>query len=141
MSEHANRRIHWSFWLIAAIALVWNLLGSINFFAQMDPEILESYRASERAIVEGRPGWATAGFALAVFGGTLGSLVLLLRKAVAQYFFIASLLGVLVTMVHALGSDIAFGAGEIAGIIVMPLAVAGFLVWYARLVSRRGWVA
>ena len=66
MSKNKNRRVHWSFWLIAIITLVWNILGSVNFLVQMNPEMHTAYRENERLIIEGRPIWATAGFAVAV---------------------------------------------------------------------------
>lgn len=140
MNDKNIRGVHWSFWLISALALIWNVLGAINYVVQMDPDAITAYRESERAIIEGRPAWATAGFALAVFGGALGCLLLLLRKSVAFYLFIASLLGVIVATVHTLGVGIDFGPGEIVGIILMPLAVAAFLIWYAKLAESRGWV-
>jgi hypothetical protein len=32
--KNAHRTgVHWSFWVVGAIALVWNALGSINLFA------------------------------------------------------------------------------------------------------------
>ncbi len=107
--------------MIGAVALIWNVMGVINFFAQMNPDMLAAYRESERAIIEGRPAWATGAFAIAVFGGALGCLLLLLRKSAACYLFIASLLGVIVTMIHTLGVGIDFGLGEILGIILLPL--------------------
>ncbi|MDX1486620.1 MAG: hypothetical protein R3268_00360, partial [Acidiferrobacterales bacterium] len=91
--------IHWSFWLIGAIALIWNILGIINFFVQMNPDMLIAYRESERAVIEGRPAWATAAFAMAVFSGALGCFLLLVKRFVAFYLFIVSLLGVIVTMI------------------------------------------
>jgi len=132
-------KVHWSFWVIGAIALIWNAMGVINFFVQMNPDALTAYRDSERAIIEGRPVWATGGFAIAVFGGALGSLMLLLRKSAATYLFIASTLGVIVTMIYTLGLGIDFGLGEILGIILMPLVVAAFLVWYSKKAKRKGW--
>jgi len=140
VTEQNTGGIHWSFWLISAIALIWNALGVANFFVQMDPEVISAYRESEQAIIVGRPAWATGAFAVAVFGGAIGSLLLLLRKAAANYLFIASLIGVVGTMIHALGVDIEFGPGEIAGIIVMPLAVAVFLIWYTKSSQARGWI-
>jgi hypothetical protein len=134
------RHLHRSFWLIGAVSLIWNVMGSVNFFVQMNPDVLAAYRESERAIIEGRPVWATAGFALAVFGGTLGSLLLLFRKSAAYYLFVASLLGVIVTMTHALGVGIDFGLGEVLGIILMPLALAAFLIWYSKYADRKGWI-
>jgi hypothetical protein len=134
-------RVHWSFWLIGVVALLWNVGGVANYIVQMQSAgMLDSYRESERVIIEGRPMWATAAFALAVFGGALGCLLLLLRKSVAFYLFIASLLGVVVTMVHVLGLDVVFDPAEIVGIILMPLMLAAFLVWYTTFAERRGWI-
>ncbi len=132
---------HWSFWVIGAVALIWNVMGVINFFAQMNSEMLAAYRESERAIIEGRPAWATGAFAIAVFGGALGCILLLLRKSAAYYLFIASLLGVIVTMTYTLGVGIDFGLGEILGIILMPLVLAAFLIWYSKQADSKGWIS
>jgi hypothetical protein len=141
MDDENPGGVHWSFWVIGAVALLWNVLGVINFFMQMNPDVLSSYRESERAIIEGRPAWATGGFAIAVFGGALGCFLLLLRKSAAYYLFIASLLGVIVTMIHTLGIGIDFGLGEILGIILMPLVVAAFLIWYSKQAVSKGWIS
>jgi hypothetical protein len=141
MSHKNMNGVHWTFWIIGAIALIWNVMGVINFFVQMNPDMLASYRESERAIIEGRPAWATGGFAIAVFGGAFGSLLLLLRRAAAYFLFMVSLIGVAVTMIHALSVGIDFGIGEILGIILMPLVVASFLIWYSKLAQSKGWVS
>ena len=141
MNDKIAGGVHWSFWAIGVVALMWNVMGVINFFVQMNPDVLASYRESERAIVQGRPAWATGAFAIAVFGGALGSLLLLLRKSAAYYLFIASLLGVIVTMAHALGLGINFGLGEILGIILMPLVVAALLIWYSKRAKSKGWIS
>ncbi len=141
MNDETVGGVHWSFWLIGAVALIWNVVGVINFFAQMNPDVLAAYRESERAIVEGRPAWAAGAFAIAVFGGALGCLLLLLRKSAAYYLFIASLLGVIVTMIHTLGVGIDFGLGEILGIVLMPLVVAAFLIWYSKQSESKGWIS
>ncbi len=141
MNDETVGGVHWSFWTIGAVALIWNVMGVINFFVQMNPDVLATYRESERAIVEGRPAWATGAFAIAVFGGALGCLLLLLRKSAAYYLFIASLLGVIVTMTHTLGIDIDFGLGEIVGTILTPMMVAAFLIWYSKHAESKGWVS
>lgn len=141
MNDKAVGSVHWSFWVIGAVMLIWNVMGCINFFMQMNPDMLAAYRESERAIIEGRPMWATGAFAIAVFGGALGCLLLLLRKSSAVYLFIVSLLGVIVTMIHTLGVGIDFGLGEMLGIILMPLVVAAFLIWYAKLAESKAWVS
>ncbi len=141
MNDKTVGSVHWSFWIIGAVALIWNVASVVNYFAQMNPDALAAYREAERAIIEGRPAWATGAFAIAVFGGALGSLLLLLRKPAAYYLFIASLLGVIVTMAHTLGADIDFGLSEILGIILMPLAVAAFLIWYSKHAERKDWIS
>jgi hypothetical protein len=141
MNDETVRRVHWSFWLIGVVALVWNVGGVINFIVQMNPEMLDAYRESERAIIDGRPTWATGAFALAVFGGALGCILLLLKRSSATYLFIASLLGMIVTTTHTLGIGIDFGLGEIVGTILMPLVVAAFLIWYSKHAESKGWIS
>ena len=144
MNDQTVGKAHWSFWVIGIVTLLWNIMGSINFFAQMDPGTVASFPETHRAIIEGRPAWATGGFAIAVFGGALGCLLLLLRKSAAYYLFIASLPGVIVAHIHTLGvagSKINFSFFEISMMIVMPLVVAGFLIWYSKLAEKRGWIS
>ena len=144
MNDKTVGGVHWSFWAIGVVALIWNVIGAINFFWQMNADALAAMPESHRAIVEGRPVWATGGFAIAVFGGALGCLLLLLRKSAAYYLFIASLLGVIVTMTYTLGmagSTIDFSPFEISMIILMPLVVAAFLIWYSKWAESQGWIS
>jgi hypothetical protein len=43
-------------------------------------------------------------------------------------------------MMHTLGAGIDFGLGEILGIILMPLVLAAFLIWYAKLAESKDWI-
>jgi len=137
MNREAVGRAHWSFWVISAVALVWNSLGSMNYIMQMNPDALSGYPEAARTLVEGRPVWATGAFAIAVFGGALGCLLLLLRKSAAHYLFIASLIGVVVTNIHTLGVP---GSTEIWMGSLMSLVVAAFLIWYSKVTERKGWI-
>ena len=136
--------VHWSFWAIGAVALIWNVMGAINFFMQLNTDALAAMPESQRAIIEGRPAWATGAFAIAVFAGAVGCLLLLLRKSAAYYLFIASLLGMIVHMIPYLGmsgSTINLGPVEISMFILMPLVVAAFLVWYSKQAESKGWIS
>jgi hypothetical protein len=143
MNDQAVGSPHRSFWAIGAAALIWNAMGAMNFFMQMDANVVASMPETHRAIIEGRPVWATVGFAISVFGGALGGLLLLLKKWAAYPLFIASLLGTIVTMVHTLGvgsSTTQFSPFELFMMILMPLLVPAFLVWYAKQAEGRGWI-
>ena len=139
MSDVKNR-VHWSFWLIAIIALLWNGLGAINFAVQMMPGTTDAYRASEQAIIASRPLWATIGFAVAVFGGTLGAILMLMKRRIAFQLFVLSLLGTIVAIADPLTRGVGFGVAEIIGIVAMPVVLAAFLVWYARIAAQKGWI-
>ena len=144
MNDETVGGVHWSFWVIGIVALIWNVMGAINFIGQMDADIVAAMPETHRAIIDGRPAWATGGFAIAVFGGALGCLLLLLRKSAAFYLFIASLLGVIVTMIHTIGiagSTIDFSPFEITMMILMPLVVAAFLIWYSMQAKSKGWIS
>lgn len=141
MTENVTINVHWSFWVVSIFMLIWNAAGCVNFFVQMSPEMVSSYLESEQAIITGRPLWATAGFAIAVFGGAIGCVLLLLKKATSYYLFIVSLVGVVTAIVHSLTVDINFGLGEIIGIVIMPTLVAVLMIWYCRYVIDKGWLS
>ena len=144
MSNKTVMGVHWSFWVVSAIALIWNVMGIMNFFVQMNADMVASMPETHRVIIDGRPAWATGGFAIAVCGGALGCVLLLVRKLAAYKVFVASLLGVIVTMIHTLGiasSTIDFNPFEIFMMILMPVVVAGLLIWYAKQVESKGWIS
>jgi hypothetical protein len=133
--------VHWSFWLIGVVTLLWHAGGLANFVIQMmNADMLESYQESERALIEGRPLWATIAFATSVIGGVLGSLLLLFKRSAAIYVFILSLIATIGTMAHALTAGIDFSAAEMAGIIAMPIVLPALLIYYCRTASARGWL-
>lgn len=140
MSEKQTSRVHWSFWLIGIAALVWNAMGVVNFFMQMNPDVLATYPESHRAIVASQSGWVAASVAIAIFGGALGCVLLLLRKANAIYLFIASLIATIVVVAHTLSLPVDLSVSDIVLIVVMPVVVAVLLAWYSRWTAIRGWI-
>ena len=142
MNQPITTGIHWSFWVIAVVTLIWNVLGAMNFVLQMNSDVIASMSEAHRAIIEGRPAWATVAFAVAVFGGALGCILLLFKKAAAKYLFLASLIGVLAQLfphINLVGSVIS-DPFEILMMVVLPIAVAVFLLWYAKYVERKNWI-
>ena len=143
MNNETVRSVHWSFWLICVLALLWNVGGAINYLMQTNPEFVAALPETHRAIIEGRPAWATGGFAIVVFGVALGCFLLLFRKSTSLYVFIASLIGVIVTMIHTVNvasSKIEFSPAEIFVMILLPLIVAAILIWYTKLVMSKHWI-
>jgi hypothetical protein len=129
--------IHWSFWVIVVVMLLYNIAGVINFIAQMNADAVATMPEAYRALIEGRPAWATGAFAVAVFGGVLGCLLLMVKKSAARNVFIASLFGAAMTMVHILGvGSLEFVIGN-----AIQVLVTAFLIWYSMRVRAKGWIS
>ncbi|MGK0272699.1 MAG: hypothetical protein ACI88H_003372 [Cocleimonas sp.] len=135
---------HWAFWVIAILGLLWNVGGIMNYMMQMKPDYIATVSETQRAIIEGRPAWATGGFAIGVFGGALGCSLLLLRKPIAGLVFMVSLMGIFVTMIHTLQIVMAkssFSVTEIFVMIILPIVVANFLIGFTVYAMKRNWIS
>ena len=97
---------------------------------------------AEQLLYNSIPIWATIAFAFAVFGGTLGCVGLLMRKTIAKYILLLSLIGVLVQMFHSLfviNSIAVYGPGA-AVMPFMVIIVAIYLVFLANQAQSKGWL-
>jgi len=66
MVEETNKQAPKWFMVVAAVLLVWNLIGVMAYIAQvmMSPESLAALPDEQRQIIENTPAWATAAFAI-----------------------------------------------------------------------------
>jgi len=143
MNNKSDSSVHWSFWLISIFFLIWNVMGGVNFIVQMNADMVAKMPETHRAIIDSRPIWATVGFGVGVFAGALGCLLLLLRKSLASPIFVISLLGIIVTMIHTImvaNSVMSFTIIEIIVMILVPILVAVFLIWYTKLIDKKHWI-
>ncbi len=117
--------------------LIYNLMGVSNFIAQLDPNNLAMMPETYQPIIENRPVWATGAFALAVFGGALGCLLLLLKKPVAYYVFIASVIGAIVALIHTI-AVVGLNFGSLQAMVgnLMQIFVTAFLIKYSKWAER-----
>lgn len=134
-----------AFWIICIIALLWNLMGIMSFIMEVfiSPEALAALPEAERALYENTPLWIHIVFAIAVFDGTLGCALLLMKKKLALPLLVISLVAVLTQMTYWLFINDAMEVHGAASVI-MPLLVtlvAVFLVWYSNNVKAKGWIS
>lgn len=131
-----------SHWLISGLALIWNLAGVGAFVAHLmlTPEQLTVMPEAERALYTQAPDWLNAAFAMAVLGGSLGSLMLLMRNFLAPVLFSLSLLGVLAQNSYSLlMSNSVEVLGQQALFMAMAIIlIALFLLWYSLHCKKRG---
>jgi ribose/xylose/arabinose/galactoside ABC-type transport system permease subunit len=102
---------------------------------------MSQFTPEQVAYFYGFPAWVVAAWATAVWGGVLGSLLLLFRKRFAVPVFLASLITMVITTLHnyvfsngleVVGDAFALGFSTV----IFVVAVALFL--YARAMHKRG---
>lgn len=138
----AERRTPLNLWVVGGLALVWNSVGAFDYLmtqtqnegymGQFTPEQLEYFY--------GFPSWLVAFWAVAVWGGVAGSVLLLLRNRAAAPVFVVSLASMVVTSVHNFlltdGMEVMGATGATFSAVILLVAVA--LVVYARRMTRKG---
>lgn len=130
-----------TFWIIAVLGLIWNAMGCLNYVTQTDPDMIGDLPEAYQLVIASRPAIVTGFFVVAVFGGVLGCLLMLIRRAVARPILLMSLIGVVVTLVHAIW--VAVGTQGWVGVATgtsMSLVIAAFLVWYTHREHGRQWL-
>jgi small basic protein len=143
MTTSANKPPIW-FWIVSVLTLIWNGMGVHGYISQayQTKAFTEEYTAEQIDVMNGMPSWYTALFAIAVFSGALGCLLLLLRKKFAKLLLILSFLTATIMMVYFLfvadlkGVD--FSDNKIMAYIV--IAIAAFLVWFSKKAASKRWI-
>jgi hypothetical protein len=125
------------FWVIAALFLLWNVIGCGLYLVEVtmtDAQYAEAYGEAMAAARDFYPAWAVAAYAVAVWGGLLGAILLLLRRGLSVTLFSLS---VIAAVIGFIPSFISAPLREAAGTTfwVMPVIVVfiGLVeVWFAR---------
>jgi hypothetical protein len=132
------------FWIVGVIALLWNVMGVFAYIKEMtiSPEALAALTAAEQALYADYPVWAAGAFAVAVFAGAAGCVLLLLRNELAVPTFWLSAAGIAVQMFHSffISNALAvYGPSAVIMPIFIILIGAG-LVWWSAAMKARGWL-
>jgi hypothetical protein len=131
------------FVVVAVLALLWNAMGlvAVMMDALITPEQLAALPANEQALHQARPGWSVVASFVAVVGGTLGSLALLLRKRWALPVLVVSLVGVVLQDIGLFTTAPAGAVPQAAYILQgLVLVIAVALIVLARRAIAREWL-
>jgi len=131
-----------SFWIISALALIWNLIGIMAFSMDImiSEEALSAMPEAERLLYESNPAWAIFFYGVAVFGGTLGSILLLMKNGAARRVFLVSFIAIIIQMGYSILFTSVLEVYGAAGTI-MPatvILVGAFLIWYSNRCKSAG---
>lgn len=145
MSEESIGGPPRSFLIIGIVALLWNLMGVMSYIMQVtrSPTLFAGLSEAELAVYESMPSWVTGAFAIAVFGGTLACVGLVVKKAWCVPVFLVSLVAIIVQFGYWLFAtdSIAVMGNQVFLMPALVTVVAVFLVWYSRGAKAKGWLS
>ena len=129
------------FWILAVGALLWELFGCYMYYAQMTVDRM-SLPIDQRAMWDATPAWITAAYAVAVWVGLAGAVLLLMRRKLAEPLLLVSLIAVAVQFGGVL---LVPAIREVTPSAAYNLPIAIFVVCYgiwmlSRLARKRGWL-
>ncbi len=132
----AARAPYW-FTAAALAGIAWNIFGAVQFAGSVTATeaslIASGLTATQAAVMTSYPVWMTAAFAIGVFGGLAGSILLLLRRSVASAVLLVSLVAYVALWigdaVH--GVFAALGAQQVM-ILTFVVAIAAGLLALSR---------
>ena len=145
MASTARQPVPTWFWVVSILALLWELGGVYAYLTQvtMTAADLSALPEGQRTLFGTMPPWVTGAYAIAVFGGSLAAIGLLLRKAWARPLFLVSLVALLFQFGWVFG---AMHAYQLVGPSSVPLPATVILLgivfaWFSGLAIKRGWLA
>jgi len=133
------------FTILVAVALLWNLAGLFAVVAdlRLTAADIAALPAEQQALYAARPFWSVIASVVAVAGGTLGCIGLLLRKRWSLVLLYASLIGV---VLQDIGIFLIAGAAKSGNPVAfvlqgVVLLIAIGLVVLARRAAGRSWLS
>lgn len=131
----------WHLWAVGAVAALWNGYGGYDYVMTQtnNAAYLAQFTAEQRAYFDSFPLWMEAVWAIGVWGGVLGAVLLLLRSKWAFQAFLASLIAFAVSVVYGQmsgASDIMGSTGTVMSGVIFILGL--IFVMYSRMMIRKG---
>ena len=131
-------------WIIGVVALLWNAMGAFDYVMTQtgNADYMAQFTPEQLAYFESFPTWVQGSWAIAVWFGVLGSVLLLMRMASAALVFGISFIAMVMTSIHNFGlSEVKMH--EITGPEALwfsaVIFVVALLLWlYARAMKQRG---
>lgn len=130
-------------WIVGIVSALWNAFGCYDYLMTVtrNDAYLANFPAGVLAYYDSLPTWLTGFWAIGVWGGLAGSVLLLMRSRHSVLAFGLSLVGAIIGIGYQLVIK-PMPANLTQGMMgIMPyvaILVAAFLLWYSRDEDKRG---
>ena len=143
MATTAEGRTPTHLWIVGVLALLWSAMGCFDYLMTetANQTYLGKMPADTVAYMNSLPEWLTAMWALGVWGGLAGSILLLMRKRIAVWAYGLSLIGAVVGIGYQTFMTQQPPSMKAGAMAIMPwvvVVVCAFLFWYARNAEKKG---
>lgn len=100
--ENSKISTPWHLWLIGIFALLWSGMGTLDYVMTQtrNESYMSNFTPEQLEFFYGFPVWVIATWAIAVWGGVVGALLLLMRKRIATWIFLVSLISMMSNAIH-----------------------------------------
>ena len=143
MATTAEGRAPAHLWIIGILALLWNGYGCYEYVMTetRNAAFLATLPSEWVTYWDSLPVWLTAAWALGVWGGLVGAVLLLIRSRYAVWAFALSLVGVLVDIGYQMfmtDMPASMREGTLGMLNWVIIIVAAFLAWYSWNEEKKG---
>ena len=148
MQQAVSARTPAHLWIVGALSLLWSCFGAYDYtMSNMRNEdyIKSAMPGTDPAValawMDAFPIYAKIGWALGVWGGLLGAILLLMRSRYSVWAFAVSMLGIVLSIGWQLVAAPALPGADsgMAKIIPFIVIVIGlFLLWYSWSMEKKG---
>ena len=144
MSEQQKVSVPLWFWVIAVVALLWNIMGCVILLSEVFAQeaMMESMTEEQKEWSRSTPSWIYFVFAISVSAGVAGSICLLMRKRLSVLLFTISFVAVLIQMVYTMliagGLQVMGPSGAVMPALVVLLSIAWLL--FSLFSKGKGWL-
>lgn len=133
----------WHLRVVAIVSLLWNGLGAVDYTMTRTRNFAYlSYAGDPSTVlawIDRMPGWVQVAWPLGVWGGVLGSILLLARSRVAVWAFLLSLIGAVAVAAYeraAPATEFTQGRSHVLPLVIC--LIAALLLLYSRRMVARG---
>jgi hypothetical protein len=143
MQEAVSARTPAHIWIVGIVSLLWNAFGCYDYLMTnlKNQAYLSQFTPDQLAYYDSLPSWLTAFWAIGVWGGLAGSILLLMRSRYAVWAFALSFVGAVVGLGYQMFLTEMPASMKSGAMALMPwviIIIAAVLLWYSWNAEKKG---
>lgn len=143
MQQAVSARTPAHVWIVGILALLWNCFGAYDYVMtnMHNQAYLSQFPPEALTYMDSLPSWLTAFWAIGVWGGVAGSVLLLARSRYSVWAFALSFIGAVIGIGYQMFMTQMPASMKSGAMGIMPwvvIIVAGLLLWYSWNADKKG---